>query len=84
MGNFLPPLKKIKAPSYRVLIKPYLRDGKLREKIEAGVERLKVIRQIIELRQRLKPTQTELAERVGVSQPFIARIESDETFEPKP
>ena len=71
--------KQIKAPSHRVLMKPYYRDRKLREKIEAGVQRLKVISQIVELRQKLKLTQTELAERIGVSQPFIARIENDET-----
>ena len=39
---------------------------------------MKVISQIVELREKLRLTQGELAERIGVSQPFIARIENDE------
>ena len=72
-------MKKMKAPSHQALMKPYLRDRKLREKIETGVQRLKVISQMIELREKLGLTQAELARRIGVSQPFIARIENDET-----
>ena len=34
--------------------------------------------QIIELREKLGLTQAELAKRIGVSQPFIAKIENDE------
>lgn len=71
-------MKKIKVPSHRILMKPYYRDRKFREKIETGIQRLKVIGQIVELRQKLKMTQAELAQRIGVSQPFIARIENDE------
>ena len=52
--------------------------GRRKEKIKAGVQRLKVISQIVELREKLHLTQTELASRIGVSQPFIARIENDE------
>lgn len=72
-------MKRIKAPSHRVLMRSYLKSKKLRKKIEAGVQRLKVITQIVELREKLHLTQAELAKRIGVSQPFIARIESDET-----
>ena len=72
-------MKKTKAPFHRELVKPYLREKKLREKIKAGVKRLKVITQLVELREKLGMTQTELAGRIGVSQPFIARIENDET-----
>jgi DNA-binding XRE family transcriptional regulator len=71
-------MKRFKAPSHQTLIKPYLKDKRFREKIEAGVQRLKVINQIVELREKLHLTQAELAHRIGVSQPFIARIESDE------
>src|SRR3990167_11228596 len=70
--------KQIKAPTHQSLIKPYLKDKKLKEKIESGVQRLKGISQIVELREKLHLTQTELAKRIGVSQPFIARIENDE------
>lgn len=72
-------MKKVKVPSHQVLMTPYFRSGKLRKKIEAGVQRLKVIHQIVGLRQKLKLTQAELGRRIGVSQPFIARLENDET-----
>ena len=72
-------MRKVKAPFHQDLVKPYFRDRKLREKIKAGVKRLKVITQLVELREKLGMTQTELAGRIGVSQPFIARIENDET-----
>jgi DNA-binding XRE family transcriptional regulator len=71
-------MKKTVAPFHRDLIKPYLRDKNLREKIKAGVKRLKVISQLVELREKHKVTQAELANRIGVSQPFIARLENDE------
>ena len=60
-------------------MRPLLKNKKLRNKIKTGVQRLKVITQIVELRESLGLTQTELAQRIGVSQPFIARIENDET-----
>ena len=72
-------MKPIKAPSHRTLMRPLRKDKKLRKKIEAGVQRLKVITQIVGLREKLGLTQGELAQRIGVSQPFIARIENDET-----
>ena len=71
-------MKPMKAPSHSQLMRPYLKDKRLKQKIEAGVRRLKVISQMIELRENLGMTQAELADRIGVSQPFIARIENDE------
>lgn len=71
-------MKQLKAPSHQVMMRDYLKDKKFREKIESAVQRLKVISQIVELREKLNLTQTELARRIGVSQPFIARIENDE------
>lgn len=71
-------MKKVKVPSHQVLMKPYFRGGKFREKIEKGVQHLKVISRIVELRQKLNMTQAELGRQIGVSQPFIARIENDE------
>ena len=68
-----------KAPAHKALMKPYLKNKQLKEKIEAGVQRLRVISQIVQLREKLGLTQAELAERVGVSQPFIARLENDES-----
>ena len=72
-------MKKMKAPAHQVLMKPYYKDRNLRKKIEAGVQRLKVISQIVDMREKLKLTQAELGRRIGASQPFIARIENDET-----
>ncbi|OGW79954.1 MAG: hypothetical protein A3G33_05100 [Omnitrophica bacterium RIFCSPLOWO2_12_FULL_44_17] len=71
-------MKKVKAPFHSDLIKPYTRNPAFREKIRTGVKRLKVISQLVELREKLGVTQTELGKRIGVSQPFIARIENDE------
>ena len=57
----------------------HAKDANLRRRIEAGVQRLKVIAQIVALREKLGFTQSELAQRIGVSQPFIARLENDES-----
>lgn len=71
--------KKIVFRTHDELMKSlYKKDKHLKARIEAGVQRLKVIVQIIELREKLGITQAQLAKRVGVSQPFIARIESDD------
>ena len=72
-------MQRLKVPTHQSLIRKYLKNKKFKEKIESGVQRLKVISQIVELREQLNLTQTELARRIGVSQPFIARIENDET-----
>ncbi len=70
--------KVIKALKHDELMKPYLKDKKLVKRIELGVERLKVITQIVELRGKLGLTQAELAARISVTQPYIAQIENDE------
>jgi len=70
-------MKPIKAPSHKSLTKAYFKNKRFRKRIEAGVERLKVVSQIIELREQLGMTQAELARSIGVSQPFIAKIEND-------
>jgi len=72
-------MKRLKVPTHRELIKPYLKDERLKKKIATGVERLRVISQIVELREKLGLSQAALAKRIGVSQPFIAKIENDET-----
>lgn len=72
-------MKRFKLVSHEELMKPlYAKDKTLKGRIKAGVERLKVICQIVEMREKLGITQAELARRIGVSQPFIARIENDE------
>ena len=71
--------EKISLISHDELMKSlYKKDKGLRKRLEAGVQRLKVIVQIIELREKAGLTQAQLAKRIGVSQPYIARIENDE------
>ena len=70
-------MKPMKAPAHRTLMRPLFKDRRFRQKIEAGVQRLKVISQIVELREKLGLTQAELAHKIGVSQPFIGRLEND-------
>ena len=72
-------MKAIVAPSHRSLVKSQLKYRKLNGKVKAAVQKLQVISQIVELRESLGLTQAELAARMGVSQPVIARIENDET-----
>ena len=72
-------MKSMKVPSHKELMKPWLKNRQFRLKIKAGVQRLKVIRQIIDLREKLGLTQAELARRIGATQPFIAKIENNET-----
>ena len=73
-------MKKSKALSHQKVMETYYKkDPGLKKRIEAGVERLRVIQQIIERREELGITQGELARRLGVSQPFISKIENDET-----
>jgi len=71
-------MKRIKAPSHRTLSKQYLKDRTLQKKVKAGVQRLKIIRQIIDRREALGLTQAAMAQRMGVSQAFVAKIENDE------
>jgi DNA-binding XRE family transcriptional regulator len=71
-------MKKLKAPSHQELMKPLMKNKRSRQRIESGVQRLRVISQIITLREKLGFTQAELARRIGASQPLIARIENDE------
>jgi len=71
-------MKKIKLPTHAEVAAKYLRDPQIAKAIAAGMKRLNVICQIIELREASGITQSELARRMGVSQPFIAKIENDE------
>lgn len=52
------------------------KDSKLAERVQAELARLRVEQDLIVLRDRQGISQRELARRVGVSQPVIARIEA--------
>lgn len=67
-----------KAPSHKELTKALFKDKAYQKKIMGGVKRLRVITQLVELREKLGLTQAELARRIGASQPFVAKIENDE------
>ena len=69
-------MKPMKIPAHSTLMRPLLKDKRFQQKIEAGVQRLKVISQIVELREKLDLTQAELAKKMKVSQQLVSRIES--------
>ena len=72
-------MKPMKLTTHEEVMAPlYAKDPQLKQRIQAGVQRLKVIVKIIELREKAGLTQAQLAKRIGVSQPFIAKIENDE------
>ncbi len=66
----------MKATRYQDLLNEQLRDPNFRREYEALEEEFTLATEIIALRKRLNLTQKELAERVGTSQPAIARVES--------
>ncbi len=71
-------MKRLRVPSHQELVRPYFKTKLYKQRIETGIRRLKVISQIIQLREELGLTQAALAEKIGVTQPYIARIENDE------
>ena len=66
----------MKATRYQDLLNEQLRAPNFRREYEAIEEEFTLATEIIALRKRLNLTQKELAERVGTSQPAIARVES--------
>ena len=66
----------MRATRYENLLHEQLRDPNFRREYEALEEEFTLATEIIALRKRLNLTQKELAERVGTSQPAIARVES--------
>ena len=66
----------MKATRYQDLLNEQLRDPNFRREYEALEEEFTLATEIIALRKRLNLTQKELAQRVGTSQPAIARVES--------
>ena len=72
-------MKIIRATTHQQVLKRLLRDKRFRKGYEEELEKLRVVDALIRLRERRGLTQTELAHRIGVSQPFIAKLESGET-----
>ncbi len=72
-------MKPIRAKTHEEVLKPLLRDAKFRKGYEEELEKLRIVDTLIRLREQRGLTQTQLANRIGVSQPFIAKLESGET-----
>jgi transcriptional regulator with XRE-family HTH domain len=66
----------MKTVKYEEFLQEQLSDSEFRREYDETEEEFTIAREVIELRQRYNLTQKELAERVGTSQPAIARLES--------
>jgi predicted transcriptional regulator len=71
-------MAEIKTINSKELLERQLKDENFRKEYERLEEEFEIARQVIKLRKKLNITQKELADRVGTSQPAIARLESGE------
>lgn len=71
-------MKPIKAKTHQEVLKILFRDKASRKRYEEGLEKLRIVHSLIVLREKHDLTQSELAKKIGVSQPFIAKLESGE------
>ena len=72
-------MKVTHAKTHKEVLKPLLQGKKFRKNYEEGLENLRIAHSLVELREKQHLTQTQLAHRVGVSQPFIAKLETGES-----
>lgn len=70
--------QNIKTISSDDLLKKQLKNKVFKKEYDALDDEFKVAMEIIKLRKKARLTQKELAEKVGTSQPAIARLESGE------
>jgi len=63
-------------PKWREIREEFLRDAEVRQAFQELEPRFAVVRQLIELRQKRGWTQRDLAERAGMKQPQLARLET--------
>jgi len=71
-------MEEIKTINSKQLLERQLKDENFRKEYARLEEEFEIARQVIKLRKKLNITQKELADRVGTSQPAIARLESGE------
>jgi len=69
-------MKKIKSYNFDSLLEQELKDKHFKEAYDSFNEEFTLSKEIIRLRKTNHLTQKELAEKVGTSQPAIARLES--------
>ncbi|MBI3614978.1 MAG: helix-turn-helix transcriptional regulator [Candidatus Omnitrophica bacterium] len=72
-------MKQIRAKTHQEVLRSLLRDARFRKGYEEELEKLRIVDTLIRLREQQGLTQAGLAHRIGVSQPFIAKLESGET-----
>ena len=66
----------MKAYRFDELLKTELKNGKFRKEFGELENEFALAKEVISLRKKMNLTQKELAEKVGTSQPAIARLES--------
>ena len=66
----------MKTIKYEEFLQEQLQDPELKREYDELEEEFTIAREVIELRQKSNLTQKQLAERVGTSQPAIARLET--------
>lgn len=72
-------MKPVRAPTHEEVLKPFLKNRQFRKGYEEELAKLRIVDALIRLRERHGLTQAALAHRMGVSQPFIAKLESGDT-----
>ena len=72
-------MKRLRPKRHQDVLRNLFKDEKFRRGYEEELEKLKIVEAIVALRQKRKITQKELSRRMGVSQPFVARLERAET-----
>ncbi len=72
-------MKRVQAPTHGQVLRRVLKDRDFKQGYEEELEKLRLVDALVALRKRQGMTQTALAKRLGVSQPFIAKLEQAET-----
>ena len=73
-------MKKENAKTHHEVMKGFLKDKEFRKGYNEELEKLRIVQSLIELRERKGLTQSELARQIGVTQPFVAKIEAGESY----
>ena len=71
-------MKKVRAKTHREALQLFLKQRDFRKGYEEELEKLRIVDMLIRLREQHGLTQAQLAQRMGVSQPFIAKLEAGE------
>ena len=72
-------MERVRATTHRQVLTRLLKNGRLRRGYQEELAKLRIVGALIHLRERRGFTQQQLAKRLGVSQPLIAKIERAET-----